>query len=144
MNQRIEKMQDTQHRHVDLHWKRLNMEKWMVMAKRADFIEIGKKFGIDKVTARIIRNRDVIGDNDINMYINGGIDDLYDPKLLKDSDKLIDILTEKIKQKKKDTDHRGLRYRWCYVYIYSAKSIETCRGRCKLHDSGSYKGWIWA
>ena len=46
------------------------------MAKRADFIEIGKKFGIDKVTARIIRNRDVIGDNDINMYINGGIDDL--------------------------------------------------------------------
>ena len=71
------------------------------MAKRADFIEIGKKFGIDKVTARIIRNRDVIGDNDINMYINGGIDDLYDPKLLKDSDKLIDILTEKIKQKKK-------------------------------------------
>lgn len=77
------------------------MEKWMVMAKRADFIEIGKKFGIDKVTARIIRNRDVIGDNDINMYINGGIDDLYDPKLLKDSDKLIDILTEKIKQKKK-------------------------------------------
>ena len=71
------------------------------MAKRADFVEIGKKFGIDKVTARIIRNRDVIGDNDINMYINGGIDDLYDPKLLKDSDKLIDILTEKIKQKKK-------------------------------------------
>lgn len=73
----------------------------MVMAKRADFKEIGNKFGIDQVTARIIRNRDVIGDNDINMYINGGIDDLYDPKLLKDSDKLIDILTEKIKQQKK-------------------------------------------
>ena len=37
------------------------MEKWMVAAKRADFKEIGEHFGIDQVTARIIRNRDVIG-----------------------------------------------------------------------------------
>ena len=41
------------------------MEKWMVAAKRADFKEIGERFGIDQVTARIIRNRDVIGEEAI-------------------------------------------------------------------------------
>ena len=30
------------------------MEKWVVMAKKADFQEIGKKFGIDPVIARLI------------------------------------------------------------------------------------------
>ena len=35
------------------------MEKWMVAAKRADFKGIGERFGIDQVTARIIRNRDI-------------------------------------------------------------------------------------
>ena len=38
------------------------MEKWFVQAKRADFFAIGKKFHIDPVIARIIRNRDIIGD----------------------------------------------------------------------------------
>ena len=38
------------------------MEKWVVAAKRADFKKIAEKFGIDQVTARIIRNRDVIGE----------------------------------------------------------------------------------
>ena len=41
------------------------MEKWFVQAKKADFFAIGKKFGIDPVIARIIRNRDVIGEEAI-------------------------------------------------------------------------------
>ena len=44
------------------------MEKWMVAAKRADFKGIGERFGIDQVTARIIRNRDVIGEKAIEKY----------------------------------------------------------------------------
>ena len=36
------------------------MENWMVMAKKADFFEIGKRFSIDPVVARVIRNRDII------------------------------------------------------------------------------------
>lgn len=47
------------------------MEKWMVAAKRADFKGIGERFGIDQVTARIIRNRDVIGEKAIEKYLHG-------------------------------------------------------------------------
>ena len=38
------------------------MEKWVVSAKRADFKQIGDTFGIDSVTARLIRNRDIVGE----------------------------------------------------------------------------------
>ena len=47
------------------------MEKWVVSAKKADFQKIAATFGIDQVTARIIRNRDVVGDDAIQMYLNG-------------------------------------------------------------------------
>ena len=44
------------------------MEKWVVMAKKADFQEIGRTFGIDPVIARLIRNRDVEGMDNIRSY----------------------------------------------------------------------------
>ena len=44
------------------------MEKWVLAAKRADFQEIGRKYGIDPVIARIIRNRDITEDAEINQY----------------------------------------------------------------------------
>ena len=46
------------------------MAKWYVSAKKADFAAIGAKFGIDQVTARIIRNRGVIGDDAVNEFLN--------------------------------------------------------------------------
>lgn len=52
------------------------MAKWYVSAKKADFAAIGAKFGIDQVTARIIRNRGVIGDDAVNEFLNGKISDL--------------------------------------------------------------------
>lgn len=73
------------------------MAKWMVSAKKADFTAIGARFGIDQVTARIIRNRDVVGEDAINMYLNGSLADIADPKYLKDGQLLVDILTERIK-----------------------------------------------
>ncbi|MBQ5673906.1 MAG: DHH family phosphoesterase, partial [Lachnospiraceae bacterium] len=77
------------------------MAKWMVTAKRADFDEIGKKFQISPVLARIIRNRDVIGDDAIEKYLHGTGDQFYSPWLMKDMEKAVDILVEKISQKKK-------------------------------------------
>lgn len=59
-------------------------ENWTVWAKKADFQEIGKKYGIDQVTARIMRNRDIITDEEINNYLNGTMDMLPSPYLLKD------------------------------------------------------------
>ena len=38
------------------------MEKWFVMRKGAPFQEIAEKFQIHPILARLIRNRDVIGD----------------------------------------------------------------------------------
>ena len=73
----------------------------MVAAKRADFKEIGERFGIDQVTARIIRNRDVIGEEAIEKYLHGSRKDFYSPWLLKDMEKAVAILQEKITNKNK-------------------------------------------
>ena len=75
------------------------MEKWMVAAKRADFKGIGEWFGIDQVTARIIRNRDVIGEKAIEKYLHGSRKDFYSPWLLKDMEKAVAILQEKIENR---------------------------------------------
>lgn len=75
--------------------------KWLVYAKKADFKAIEQKYGIDQVIARIMRNRDVCTDEEMQMYLNGSIDGLHAPELLKNAQKAVDILTEKIAQHKK-------------------------------------------
>lgn len=102
------------------------MAKWMVSAKKADFDGIAKRFGIDPVIARIIRNRDVVGDEMIEKFLRGTTADLYDPALLKDAGKAAAILCEKTKEKKKirvigDYDIDGV----CATYILTA-----CLERC--------------
>lgn len=76
-------------------------EQWFVSAKKADFKAIGKKFGIDPVTARIIRNRDIIGDEAIAAYLACTREELHDPHLLKDADQGAAILQQKIAEHKK-------------------------------------------
>lgn len=71
----------------------------MVAAKRADFKGIGERFGIDQVTARIIRNRDVSGEKAIEKYLHGSRKDFYSPWLLKDMEKAVAILQEKIENR---------------------------------------------
>ncbi|HBA50981.1 MAG TPA: single-stranded-DNA-specific exonuclease RecJ [Lachnospiraceae bacterium] len=94
------------------------MSKWMVAAKRADFEAIGKKYRISPVLARIIRNRDVIEDRDIDRFLNGTRADLYAPGLMKDLDRAVEILRQKIAEKKQiriigDYDIDGI----CSTYI---------------------------
>lgn len=76
------------------------MEKWFVIQKGADFNKLAGQFHISPVTARIIRNRGVIGEKAVDRYLNGGLQDLYNPHLLKDADLLTDILIRKIKEQK--------------------------------------------
>lgn len=76
------------------------MEKWFLTRKGADFQEISQKFHISPVIARLIRNRDVIGDNEINFYLHGNMESLYDGILMKDMAVAVDILREKIQEKK--------------------------------------------
>ena len=77
------------------------MEKWVVVRKGAPFQEIAEKFQIDPVIARLIRNRDIVGDEAIEQYLNGTISDLYDGMLMKDMQKAVEILLEKIEDGKK-------------------------------------------
>ncbi len=72
-------------------------EKWMVSAKRADFNAISRKFGIDPVIARIIRNRDHVTEEEIDSYLNGTLEDIPSESLLKDCDFAADIILEKIR-----------------------------------------------
>ncbi len=94
------------------------MSKWMVAAKRADFDAIAKRYHISPVLARIIRNRDVIEDREIDKFLNGTQKDLYAPGLLKDLDRAVQLLREKIAAAKRiriigDYDIDGI----CSTYI---------------------------
>jgi single-stranded-DNA-specific exonuclease len=76
-------------------------EKWMLQTKRADFEELAKYHGISPVTARIIRNRDVVGMESMDKYLKGGLKDLYSPYLLKDMELTVTILMAKVREKKR-------------------------------------------
>lgn len=77
------------------------MEQWMLLRKGAEFDRIAKKFHISPRLACLIRNRDVIGDEAIKWYLNGEISMLSDGYLMKDMEKSVGILKEKIENHKK-------------------------------------------
>lgn len=77
------------------------MKSWYVSNKKADFNAIAAKYGISPVLARIIRNRDITEDRQINMYLNGKPGDMRDPHLMKDMDKAVGILNDAITSGKK-------------------------------------------
>lgn len=74
---------------------------WTVYGKRADFSGIGMRYGIDPVLARVIRNRDVITDEEIQKYLHGSLKDLHEPSLMKDMENGCHIILDKIKERKK-------------------------------------------
>ena len=74
------------------------MEKWFITMKKADFNRISEKYHISPIIARLIRNRDIVKDEEIDLYLNGTIADLYDGMLMKDMDRAVEILAEKIRE----------------------------------------------
>lgn len=94
------------------------MKKWFVSAKKADFAEIGKKFHITPMTARIIRNRDITGEEQIRRFLHGGVEDFYSPWELYGMKEGIALLKQSITEGKKirvigDYDIDGV----CATYI---------------------------
>lgn len=105
------------------------MAKWFLAAKRAEFDEIGKKYGISPVLARIIRNRDIIEDTDMERYLHGGLEDLYDGSLMQDMDRAVAIMKDKIRDGKSiriigDYDVDGI----CSTYILK-QGLLLCGGK---------------
>lgn len=76
-------------------------ENWYIYAKKADFAEISKKFNISPMMARILRNRDLISDEEIRKFLYGGISEMYDPFLFKDMKKGCEIAASCIKEGQK-------------------------------------------
>lgn len=77
------------------------MEQWVLLRKGADFEKLSHKFGISRRLASLIRNREVIGEEAVEQYLNGTLSDLHDGMLMKDMDKAVDILKEKISEGKR-------------------------------------------
>lgn len=93
-------------------------ERWVILRKGADFRRISEKFHISPRLACLIRNRDIVGDENIASYLNGTIADLHDGMLMKDMDRAVAILMEKIREDAKirvlgDYDIDGV----CATYI---------------------------
>ena len=70
----------------------MKKERWRLYAKKADFAAISKAYGINQVTARIMRNRGVETKEEIESYLKGDLDYLSDPALMKDADKAAYLL----------------------------------------------------
>lgn len=77
------------------------MEQWVLLRKGAEFDRIAQKFHISPRLACLIRNRDVTGDGAIERYLNGDLSKLSDGNLMKDMEKSVCILKEKIENRKK-------------------------------------------
>ena len=96
----------------------VKMAKWMLAAKKADFDAIAQKFHISPVLARILRNRDLVTEQEIDRFLNGTLADLHDPSLLKGMQEAGQCLFQKIGQRVKiriigDYDVDGV----CSAYI---------------------------
>lgn len=75
------------------------MEKWYVAAKKADFQAWAERFHIDPVLARVLRNRDLTTEAEVERFLNGKLEDCYSPWLLKDMDKAVGLITDAIEER---------------------------------------------
>ncbi len=94
------------------------MEKWFVAAKKADFDRWAKEFQISPVLARILRNRDLTTEEEIEKFLHGTLKDCYSPWLLKDMDRAVEEILKAVAEGKKirvigDYDVDGI----CSSYI---------------------------
>lgn len=77
------------------------MQKWVVAAKRADFKQIAAHFHIDPVTARLLRNRNLVTIEEMERYINGGLADLHDGSRMAGMQEAVELLRGKIREEKR-------------------------------------------
>jgi single-stranded-DNA-specific exonuclease len=76
-------------------------EKWFVKNIKADYKQISRKYAITELVSRLIINRNITNDEMIKSYINPDFDKLHNPKEMKDLQKAVDIIVEKIALNKK-------------------------------------------
>lgn len=91
----------------------MKKERWRLYAKKADFDAVSRMYGINPVTARIMRNRNVETKEQIESYLKGTLDLLSDPALMKDANKAVQLIADAIVKKEliaisSDFDNDGI------------------------------------
>ncbi|MCB2341452.1 single-stranded-DNA-specific exonuclease RecJ [Clostridium estertheticum] len=76
-------------------------KKWLLRNTSKDVISLANKSGVSPVVAKILINRGFDNEIDIRKFMRASIDDLYDPFLMKDMEKAIDIIKLAIENKEK-------------------------------------------
>lgn len=77
------------------------MEKWVQIAKRADFFGLGEKLNLDPVTIRLLVNRGVNTPEKIRHFLYAGWEEEYDPCLMKGAETAADLLLDAIRRGEK-------------------------------------------
>lgn len=77
------------------------MENWVIKNKKADYNKIMQQFGISEVVARCLSNKGLETQEEIEAFLNPDIGDLHNPFLMKDMEKSLGILIDKIRSGKK-------------------------------------------
>lgn len=78
--------------------ERMQNANWIEIRRGADYERISQEFRISPILARLLRNRDVISDAEIESYLNGTLKDCYDPYLLKGMEEAVALLKEHLKR----------------------------------------------
>lgn len=100
---------------------------WTVMMKKADFYGIAERFGISPVMARLLRNRNLITDEEIKEYLTGDLSGLHDPYLMAGMEEAVDVILDKIDLGEKirvigDYDIDGVNA--TYILVKGLRSLE--------------------
>lgn len=108
--------------------------KWQLNPKRADFDLLAKQHGISPLTAKIMVNRGITNDAQMEHFLNGTQADMYDPMLLKDMKKAVSLLEEYLQKNKRiriigDYDIDGI----CSAYILY-KGLSFVKESCDCID----------
>jgi len=110
------------------------MEKlWMLKQTTTNLKEIAEKCSISETLALILANRGIKEEKEINKFLKATLADLYDPFLMKDMGKGIDIIINSINEGKKivvygDYDADGVT---STTILY--KAIKQCGGQVSYH-----------
>lgn len=72
-------------------------ERWQEASRQEGNAKIAARFQISPMTVRLIRNRGVDTAEEMQQYLHGTLDDLYDPRLMKGVKEATELLKQKIK-----------------------------------------------
>jgi len=108
-------------------------KKWLLRNTSKDISSLAKKSGVSALVAKILIDRGFNNEIDIKKFMRASLDDLYDPFLMKDMEKSIDIIKLAIENKKKivvygDYDADGVT---STVIMY--KGLKRCRANVEYY-----------